>query len=356
MRNFFLTLFLSISLQFSSQTNTQLLSNSSWVRVKFSMLDGSRDLSQVKSRILLWSISGNTLCEYSDPIFMDMKSCVDFKLDKRVMKTSEEAGYQIEKLTPDSLIVTQRVDGVNVPDKIRKIWFVNKSVFVNNFLNKVKNDSVVTANRDFTPSLKKNIISSILDIYVQKEYSHDFSLEGSILIFPKNQTIKIEIDNEGQLQKDQKSINLFKSTLEKNYYLWDISGFEKFKKIIIPYKYFSKIKNGHTEFSSTGITFFDRNYVNFVKEYTVYIKDKKLSVQYFSKGVEAINKKKFDKAIQFFNQAYEYDNTNTDALYNVVAISLAQNNTNISCSTLQKLKDLEQTEGTKLFNENCLEK
>lgn len=356
MRNFFLILFLSISLQFSSQINTQLLSNSSWVRVKFSMLDGSRDLSQVKSRVLLWNISQNTICEYSNPIFRDMKSCVDFKLDKRVMKTSKEAGYQIEKLTSDSLIVTQRVDGVNVPDKIRKIWFVNKSVYVNGFLNKMKNDSVLIAIKDFTPSLTKNIISNISDIYAQKEYSHDFSLEGNILIFPKKQTLKIEITKGEELEKDQKSINLFKSTLEKNYNLWDLSGFEKFEKIIIPYKYSSKVNKGHAEISSMGITFFGKNYVDFLKEFIVQVKDKKLSVQYFGKGVEAINNKKFDKAIQFFNEAHEYDNTNTDALYNVVAISLNQNDKDISCSALKKLKDLEQAEGTKLFNENCLEK
>ncbi|WP_185290241.1 hypothetical protein [Chryseobacterium lactis] len=316
------------------------------------MLDGSRDLALTNSNILLWKITGNTLCEYANPIFMEWKNCIDFKLDKKVMMTSSEAGYQIEKLTHDSLIVTQRVDGVDAPDKIKKTWFVNRSVFINDLLNKSKNDSVIIATKDFTPSLKRNILSDLITIYVKKEYSHDLNFGGNILIFPKKQIVKVEIDNE-EFQKDQKSISLFKETFSKNYNLWDLDGFDKFEKIIIPYKYLSKLKNGKGETYAEGIVFFESKHANFVKEFSVYVKDKKRSLENFSKAVHAISNNKYDNAIYFFNKAHEDDNTNTESLYNVVSISLALNNTNVACTALKRLKDLEQTEGTKLYKEKC---
>jgi tetratricopeptide (TPR) repeat protein len=317
------------------------------------MLDASRDLSQRKSKVLFWKITGNTLCEYTDPIFMEMKSCVDFNLEKRIMRTSKEAGYQIEKLTTDSLIITQRLDGEEAPDKIRKMWFVNNSVRINNFLNKHKNDTIITAIKDFTPSLERNLFSEIADIYAKREYSHDFSLNGNILIFPKKKIIRVEINNEEGMKKNDVSVGLFKSTLEKNYYLWNLSGFENFEKVIIPYNYSTKVTNGRGEISRMGITFFDRNYVDAVSEFIVYVKDKKKSLQSFSKALQAMNNNNLDKAIEFFDEAHENDNTNTDALYNIVSISIAQNKTDVACTALKKLKDLEQTEGTRLYNEKC---
>ena len=349
-----LILFLSISLQFSSQINTQLLSNSSWTRVKFSMLDGSRDLSQIPSQFLIWKIKGNNLCSFTDALILDKKSCMDFKLEKELMKTSDLAAYQIEKLTSDSLVIIQKVAGIDSPDKIRKMWFIKSSIVLNNLVKEKKKDSVIIASKNFTPALKRNIISEIFDNYSQKDFSHDFHLKGSILIFPKKQKIEVETENTEQTKASQKGIAFFKTTLEKNYHIWDLTGFENFEKIIIPYDITSKNGNSGNDINTIDILFF--NVSNDTEGFPVSIKNKKLSLDNFDKGVDASNSNKFDKAIQFFNEAHEYDNTNTDALYNIVSISLTQNKIDIACKALKRLKDLEQTEGMKLFKEKCLEK
>ncbi|MDR6373080.1 hypothetical protein J2795_004269 [Chryseobacterium bernardetii] len=353
MYKFFLILFLSVSLQLSSQINTQLLANSSWTRVKFSMLDGSRDLSQRSSQVLVWKIKGNNLCLFTDALILDKASCMDFKLEKELMKTSDLAGYQIEKLTADSLVVIQRIVGIDSPDKIKKTWFIKSSIVLNNFVREKKNDSIIIASKNFTPSLKRNIISEILENYSQKDFFYNFSSKGNILIFPKKQKVEVETEYKDETKANQKGIAFFKTTIEKNYHLWDLTGFESFEKIIIPYE--MSIKNGNRSGLSTmGIRFY--GFSNDAKEFPVFTKNKFASTDNFNKGMDALNKQKFDNAIYFFNEAYDNDNTNTDALYNIVSISLAQNKSDIACTALKKLNDLEQTEGAKLYNEKCAEK
>lgn len=264
---------------------------------------------------------------------------------------SDKAAYQIETLTPDSLVVVEKIEGITFPDKIRKIWFVKTSALVKDFADKEKNDSIVITSRNVTPTLTKDIIGEMQRTYLQKNYIHDFTIDGEIMIFPKEQKIVVKTDNKKQTKDNQICIDLFKTTLQNNFRAWDIIGFENFEKIIIPYHFYSKGDRG-----SGSIAFYNSVSDKEGNGIVINIKDKFVSVENFNKGLKAINNQKFDNAIYFFNQAYEFDNTNTDALYNIVSISLAQNKKDVACAALKKLKDLGQIEGIKLYKEKCSEK
>jgi hypothetical protein len=348
MYKFFLLLFLSVSLQLSSQINIQLLSNTSWTYVKSSMLDGSRDLSSESYRFLVWKIKGNNICECIDPWAIERTKCKDFKFEKNLMMLSDKSAYEIETLTSDSLIVIQKVDGITFPDKIRKMKFVKTSILVKNFTNDSKGDSIIITSRNITPTLTKGIITEMMDLYSQKKSVHNFIVDGEVIIFPKKQKIEVKTDNKKQNKDNQKSIDLFKASLQKDYKLWDITGYENFDKIIIPYRLKSEMEDG-----SGSLAFYNKVQIKESKGTLVNVKDRRVSSENFNKGLGAINSQKFDNAIYFFNQAYEYDNTNTDALYNIVSISTAQNKTDVVCTALKRLKELEQTEGIKLYNEKC---
>lgn len=349
MYKFFLILFLSISLQLSSQINTQLLSNSSWTSVKSSMLDGSRDLFQKPSSFLVWKINGNNLCEYIDPWYLERKNCMNIKIEKNVIQISDKPVYVIEKLTSDSLIVIEKKDDVTFPDKIRKRWFVKTSEVLKDFTDKATGDSIIITSRNAMPSLKREINFELLESYSKKKYTLNFETVGEIRIFPKKQKVEVTLDSKKQNKDNQTAIEFFKTTLEKDYKLWDLTGFEKFEKIIIPYYLMVKLEEG----DAGSIAFFGK--VSFEKDErtVVRIKDKFVSAENFNKGLKAINSQKFDNAVYFFNKAHEDDNTNTEALYNVVSISIAQNKTDVACTALKKLKDLDQKEGIKLYNEKC---
>lgn len=348
MYKYVLILFLSISFNITAQVNTQLLSNSSWTQVKSSMLDGSRDLSREANQFLVWKFNGNKMCEYIDPWAIERKKCTDFKFDKNLIRISDKSGYQIEILTADSLIVVQKVDGITFPDKIKKIRFAKTSVLLKNFIDKATGDSIVITSRKVTPILTKDIATEMMETYLQKKYTHDFTVDGEIRVYPKKQIIQVTADDKKQNKINQKSIDLFKMTLENNYKIWNIVGFENFEKIIIPYRFKSKSEGNYC-----NVAFFNRVDDKENKSFLINIKDKYSSTENFKKGVEAINNQKFDKAIEYFNKAHADDNTNIDALYNIVSISLTQNNTASACLALKRLKDLEQTEGAKLYDEKC---
>lgn len=348
MYKFFLIVFLSISLQLSSQINTQLLSNTSWTKVDSKMLDGSRDLSGDLYRFLVWKINGSKVCEHVDPWAVERTKCVDVKFEKNLMRFSSQSDYQIEKLTQDSLIVVQKIAGVTFPDKIRKMWFVKTSALVKDFTDKATGDSIVITSREISPTLKNEFVSEMMESYSKKNYTHDFTVEGEIMIFPKKLKVEVGIGGKKYIENNQKSIELFKSMLQKDYKIWDITGFEKFEKIIIPYRFISKMEEG-----SGNMVFYNRMPLKENKGIIIDIKDKRTSLENFNKGVEATNKQKYDNAIYFFNKAHEDDNTNTESLYNIASISLALNNVNVACTALKRLKDLEQTQGTKLYKEKC---
>ncbi|MDR6466056.1 hypothetical protein [Chryseobacterium sediminis] len=312
------------------------------------MLDGSRDLFQKPSSFLIWKINENNLCEYVDPWYLEKKSCVNIKIEKNTIQISDKPVYVIEKLTSDSLIVIEKKDDVTFPDKIKKRWFVRSSLILKNTTDKVGGDSIIITSRNAMPSLKRNINFEILQSYLEKKYTLDFEVDGNIRIFPVKRKVEVTTDNKSKSKTTQEAVDLFITTLEKDYKVWDLTGFEKFEKIIMPYHLMVKAENG-----SGSISFFCKVPSEKDERAVVRIKDKKVSIENFNKGLKATNGQKFDKAIEFFNEAHEYDNTNTDALYNIVSISIAQNKTDVACTALKKLKDLDQKEGIKLYNEKC---
>lgn len=348
MFKFLLILFLSISLSVSSQDNTNSLSNSSWTRTQSKMMDGSRDLSQESYRPLVWKFNGNKLCENIDPWFLAANKCNNIKVENSFIKMSGKTVYQIEKLTADSLVVVENWEMKTSPDKIKRMRFVNTAILMKDFVKNEKSDSIVITARDIIPALKKDLISDITSILMKKGLNHDVTLDGQIFIFPKAQKVEVITDNKKLSKNNQATIDVFKTTLQENFKAWNLMGFERFEKIIIPYRFHSKQDEG-----TASISFSGRIPLKETKLFIPVIKNKFTSLENFSKGYKAVENQKFDNAVHFFNQAFEYDNTNTDALYNVVSISLSQNKTDIACVALKKLNELEQAEGMKLYKEKC---
>jgi tetratricopeptide (TPR) repeat protein len=344
----------------NSQINGQYLTGE-WTKVKSRMIDGSKNISEsfLSSKFYTWRISSKNLCMDSDPINSDEEYCLDYNLENNFMRTSLESAYEITKITSDTLIVVHRIKGINEDDKIEKLWFVKSSIIRNNYVNKHKNDSILIANEHFTPTLNKNFMDDILKNFMKRNKYPNFNLIGNIIFYPKQRKLELEILNslDKNVIENKKDVDFIKSTIEKTYDSWTLNDFNNFTKIYIPFLIKSQsYKYNGGGFKGSPIFYFINN-IDFVEKiYGIKMEDLRSSNKNFNNGFIAFQDKKYEKAIGFFEKSYEIDNQKIDALYNIAAIySLLNDKTNM-CICLKKLKDLEQVQGTKQYNDNCLNK
>jgi tetratricopeptide (TPR) repeat protein len=349
MYKYFLLIFF-ISIKINSQINPQLLSNH-WTRVKVRTADGSKVLTELDSRFFQWKLTNNKLCEILNPILLDNQKCIDYQFENNFISTYPLSGYKIEKLDNDSLIVTEKLNGVSAPDKLKKYWFVKTSNIEKDYIEKNKNEKIITADKYFTPTLNKNIVEEILNKYNEKNYYPNFKLMGNIIIYPKNEKIEVEVLNKEELKNDSKYVEVIKSIIENSYASWSLVRFKNFEKVYIPFTINSK--SGKAEkYNSIGFVYFTNNMTG-IAEPMKSKRDIFLSKKTFNNGLIALQDKKYEKAINLFGEAYEQDDKNIDALYNIAAVYGIMDDSKNACIALKKLKDLGQTEATKIFNEKC---
>lgn len=331
----------------NAQINTQLLNNH-WIKTKIKMADGSKNLLDAYYPIYQWRVINNRYCEDYNPLYLNNKDCINFTLEKNFIRTSAFSGYQIEKLTDDSLIVVQKVNGIK-DDKLNRIWFTKSSKAKKEIIFNTKNDSVLIASKDFTPSISKDIIQEIIFEFHKKQSSLDFTAKGNIVIFPKSKEVTFEVTETNG--KNEKNIDLIKNIFAKSYPYWGLSDFKNFQKVYIPLSLNIKVDRNDLLNIQTNYAFFNTDHKSFFDNKN--IRNTGLSKNLFDKAIQAYEKKKDDEAIKLFFKSQESDITNLDALYNIVSISLSKNDIQNACEALKRLKNLEQIEGIKLYKEKC---
>lgn len=357
MYKFSLVLLLFSFFTAKSQVNPNLLYDE-WIKTKTRMIDGSKDVSEafLSSKFHRWKISKQKLQIDSNPISTYNKSDLDFEIENNYIITSPYSGYEIIKLTQDSLIVVERIKDVNENDKIRKHWFVKSAIIKNYFIDKYKNDSIIIASENFTPVINKNFIGEILKEFQNKNNFPNFNLIGNIVFYPKKNKLEIEITNpdDKEVSNNYKNIDFIKRTLEKTYPNWNLNYFKNFDKVYLPFiiKSYSNKKNNIVS-KGTPIYYFISEISDIDKIHGITMENLRLSGENFEKGIKAFQTENYDKAIDYFLKSYEIDNRKIDALYNIASLfSLKQDKIN-ECKYLKILSDLEQTQGMKSYNEKC---
>ncbi|MDF0720957.1 tetratricopeptide repeat protein [Kaistella sp. PBT33-4] len=358
-KKYYLFILLALSSNFLfSQTIPSFLTNE-WIKVKVQMLDGSKDVSETysSSKFYRLSFSEKEMCMDYQPINSNGKTCSKYNLESNFIRTSPESGYEIVKLSSDSLIIIERINGVNENDKIRKLWFKKSSLIKKEYSKKFDNDSIIIASENFTPTINKNLILDIAENFRKKNRYPKFNLIGNIVFFPKSESLTIEVLNEKDKSviDNQENIDFIKSIFQNSYKYWNLNGFEKFKKISIPFIINSDsygIDESYT-YKGTPIFYFMNDTKDIEKYYGIKMQDLRDSEASFRRGISLFENEKYDKAIEHFLKSYEVDNRKIDALYNIVSLYNLKSDQKNMCLYLKKLKDLEQTLATNLYNEKC---
>ena len=338
-----LALFIS-NLTFSQMDRDKIYGT--WIKVKSEMKDGSRLFHRLEkdSTFAQYAIRRGKYCKYGSPVFAKSNDCLDFSLSGNIIVTSPTTGYQIEKVTVDSLIISENFEG-ETNDKLRRYYLLNQNVLISKFKESNKDIKNVIATKFCTPTCSLPIGSEIFKAF--NSYSN-FRLIGSLKIFPTERKINTQITF--STRKDSSKINIIKKIINNSFEKWDLSNFNEYESIEIPFVFESKYTGNY---KGLNILFFTKDLNEFENIGESKLSDMQKGSEYFEKGLKAYQEKKFIKAIEYFTESYRADPKNLDALYNKAAVYYESGDLQNACSTWKEIIDLGQVIGKTFFNDYC---
>lgn len=313
------------------------------------MKDGSKLLDRFleDSTYLEYTINKSKLCINSNPIHKTNESCLDFILINNFIKTSQYSGFVIEKITKDSLIITDKIDGLT-DDKLKRFFFVKQEVIFSKYKEINKNRRNIIATKLFTPKTNSTIELGLNKFFKNKSDYSNFELIGNLKIYPKDEKIKAQITF--STQNDSSRIRTIKKVMESSFEKWDLTNFKEYESIELPFILKSEVTN---RYWGIKIIFFTKELNEFEIVFGGKMEDIRKASECFSKGISAYEEKKYLKAIEYFTESYRIDPKNIDALYNKAAIYLESGDKENACNTWEKLLELGQVTGKQLYDNNC---
>lgn len=343
------TAFLFLNLNFAQNNISNITGN--WVKLKIEMKDGSKlfDRFMEDSTYLKCAIGPNKFSFYHNPMnnanFKDTKLDVDYTLVNNIMKTSQYSGYLVEKITNDSLILSEKITDLT-DDKLKRFFFVREELILSQYKDKYKNKSSIIASKLFTPKVNLSLQQDLS--FAFKNNNSNFSAVGNILIFPKEKRIKTTIVF--STLNDSSSIKKIKKVVDKSFEYWDLKNFENYDSIELPFV----LRNKKTkEYKQLTVIFLTKD----TNELEILIggklEDSRKSEFYFQKAIQSYQEKNFLKAVEYFNESYKSDPKNLDALYNKAATYFESGDKYNACRTWKQISDLGQVNGKELYLNNC---
>lgn len=314
------------------------------------MKDGSKLLDKYEdSSYVKYSLDKNKLYINGNPLY-DGKNegGLDYALTDNLIKTSIYSGLLIEKITNDSLVVSEKIDGFS-NEKLKRFYFVREEVLLSKIKKKNKDRKNIIASKLYTPKTKSKIEIELVNAFMLNNFSN-FELIGNLKIYPKEKKVKSQITF--STHKDSTRIRILKKIFDNSFEKWNLGGFEEYESVELPFV----LKMEYTHFfRGIKLLFFTNNLNDINKAYGTRLEDLKNSSVLFEKGIKAYQKKKYIKAVEFFSKSYEINPKNIDALYNKAAVYFEFGDIENACIVWNKISELGQVEGKKLYKNNCMQ-
>lgn len=322
--------------------------NGKWVKVQAEMKDGSRILDPFEkdSAYSEYTISSSDLCINVSPVHKSNEFCIKYTRMGDVLKTSETSSFVIESISDDSLILYENINGLS-DDKLKRIYFARKERIILLAKEKYKNKDYILATKFFTPTISKTLEADINQAF--KGMYKNFDISGSLLFYPQEARVEVKIVyNSSEHNADQ--INIIQQIVQKSFVNWDLKDFSDYKTIELPFVLRSQISN---RVKGVSILYFTQETENLDTMFGVKLQDINKSGQLFEEAAKAYSLKKYKKAIELFEEAYQVNPKNIDALYNVASLYHESGDKENACKTWERLSALGQTEGVNFYKKYC---
>lgn len=203
------------------------------------------------------------------------------------------------------------------------------------------------------PIIRTNLFD---EIYDRKHHAilYQSNISGTLYfnLSDKSITVKIEKSNESE-----KANNDFIKFIKSANYCWDLNGFPGFKYVSTPFFFIdSTFSDNIFKYKLRGLAFFNSLNENIVDVFSEDTRNNQArSTTLFNKGVKLYKKDKLSEALPYFEESYELNPENTDALYNMGSIHFKLGDANAACTCYLKLKNMGQKEAAEIYDQYCKE-
>ncbi|PWG06477.1 tetratricopeptide repeat protein [Polaribacter aquimarinus] len=342
--------FLLISTNFFCQKKIkkeEFLGN--WVKIKTEMKDGSRLIAIYKGYIKQFEMTFQKNKFYKDyyPAQYYRNATFDYKLKNNKLITSKHFAYKIEKLTKDSLVISEEMKGVE-SDKLKRHYLIKKQSIISRQKELNKDSSELIANFFFTPKFKDNIKLYLNNMLMKRHIN--LKLKGKILLDTKNKKVETKITYR-DIENISMQENILVNALNNSYTLWDIKGFENYENIIINFVIIMNRKGKKSYGIKVGLL--TNSFEQALGLYGLSYNQITNGNKFLSLGIKSIENKEYKKAIEYFTKSFKSNHTLVESLYNRAFCLYKLKEYNKACEDWNILKELGQKKGEKLFKKNC---
>lgn len=345
-KNILLIILLITSKSYSQKVNISEL-NGDWIKYKIEMKDGSSltDRFLTDSSYVNYTFKKLEMCTNGNPTHRVNEACFPFSLSNNFIKTSSTSGYEIERVKNDTLILCERISGMD-NDKLKRLYFIREQKLFNEIKEGKGESKNQIANQFYTPTLKSSLMLKLNKAF--KNRHSNFRTKGVITIDLKKKRINTLINYYNT--SDSSKIKRIKKVIDKSYKLWNLKRFKHLETVEMPFV----LKDEKTKtFRGISIKFFTDSFYQLDHIYGGDIKLNQKAGEYFNKAINAYQNKDYKNSIMNFTKSYELDPKNIDALYNRAAIYYETGQVELACKDWNELSELGQKKGIELLKNNC---
>lgn len=344
----------------SAQINSKFLYKD-WYAIKVEMKDGSKPFKKDKFVFKDHCISIDKNYYYIGKVDLILakkaNSTIKYTLVGNKLETSSESSLNIDKLTADSLILTQNIAQTDDKDLERYI-LIPLEKLVKEKLAEQKGKDTLIANSFLHPEFKnfRNTNRSIRNISKTNPFTKnptvDFRFNGFVLLDLENK--KVTATAKQYDEKFKKEVDEQLRLLDYSFKNWNVSNVKEFRFVKIPFAFIHYYKK-EEDLESSGdlLNLYSLDYNEIFISAEVGLDQLEKSGKFFTSAVSAYQRKNYTESIKFFQKAYQTNKTYLDAYYNYAEINFAHGSKEEACETWLYLKNEGQKIAEKSFLEKC---
>lgn len=280
---------------------------------------------------------------------------IPYILKGNELVTAQDSSLLLEKLTSDSMIISQKIQNMEDKDLLRYYLVPLKKVREEQYeATKTKDTLIATPvlGPFFTKGLTRRNIKTLDEThFITAGETAAFKFNGTLLFDIEKKKIIPLIKNFDSKYKENIQQKLEFLTKNKD---WSFSNVKDYKYVKIPFSFihYYETKDRTESYGDLYTLYTDKYEDVFVSE-EIGISDIEQSNKLFNSAIFEFKKMNYKTAIDLFEKSFKVNKRNLNAYYNFADINFAIGEKDKACKMYQFLSNESQKTAQRIFAEKC---